>query len=220
MKYTLLSFVCLIASLTVLAQSEERRPSYRHFFDRGSKAINIQLGVAGGYPINSITELDISSNNKRYGLLALPSYGWFVERNLMLGASAIVGFNYNSSSFNSFDYSTNPPRPAEVKNVGSGSDFGVAPFMRYYIPLSRRNVVSLFGQGSLPLIYSRYRYTNSLQTAQGVVSSSMSREEGLKLIGSVGLGVSVNGRFGSFEVNANNTGLYVGFQKYFSPKKK
>jgi hypothetical protein len=34
----------------------------------------------------------------------------------------------------------------------------------------------------------------------------------------IGLGVSLNGRFGSLEVNANTTGLYIGFHKYLRKK--
>jgi len=39
-----------------------------------------------------------------------------------------------------------------------------------------------------------------------------------RLLGIIGLGVSLNGRLGSLEVNANNTGLYVGFHKYIGKK--
>lgn len=37
---------------------------------------------------------------------------------------------------------------------------------------------------------------------------------------SLGGGVSINGRFGSFEMHANNTGLYLGYQRYFGFKGK
>lgn len=110
MKYTSLLLVLFVFSCTsVLAQKEERA-SYRNYFERGNKVIGLQLGVAGEYPINSVTVLDINESNKRYGLLALPSFGWFIERNFVLGAQAIVGFNHESYSYSNYDYSVNPPR--------------------------------------------------------------------------------------------------------------
>jgi hypothetical protein len=218
MKYTSILLIAFSLIHTSLQAQKEERPSYRNYLERGTKAVNVQIGVAGEYPINSVTALDISKNNKRYGLLALPSYGLFIERNFMIGASAIIGFNYNSYTYNSLDYSTNPPRPAEYKSESKGSDFGLAPFMRYYVPLGKRNVVSLFGQGSFPVLYSNYS-SSSVTNSQGF-NNYRFEEEGLKLMATLGLGVSLNGRFGSFEINANNTGLYVGFQKYLFAKKK
>lgn len=210
----------LFISSSLFAQKEER-PSYRNYFERGSRAIGIQIGVAGGYPINSITILDISNDSRDYGLLALPSYGWFVERNFLVGASAIIGFNNYSSTNYSYDYSTNPPRVTEYKSEGRNLDLGLAPFLRYYVPLGKRNVVSVFGQGSFPILYSRTRNeTTPIQTNNNWYSDRYNNQEGLKLIASLGVGVSVNGRFGSLEVNANNTGLYIGLQKYLSFKKK
>jgi hypothetical protein len=35
----------------------------------------------------------------------------------------------------------------------------------------------------------------------------------------MGLGVSLNGYFGSLEINANTAGLYIGFHKYINRKK-
>ncbi len=206
----------LFISSSLFAQKEER-PSYRNYFERGSRAIGIQIGVAGGYPINSVTILDISNDSKDYGLLALPSYGWFVERNFLVGASAIIGFNNYSSTNYSYDYSTSPPLVTKYKYEGRNLDLGLAPFLRYYVPLGKRNVVSLFGQGSFPILYSR---TRNETTPNQINNNWYNNQEGLKLIASLGLGVSVNGRLGSLEVNGNNTGLYIGVQKYLSFKKK
>ncbi len=211
----------LLVSTSLFAQKEER-PSYRNYFERGNRAFGVQIGIAGGYPINSVTALDISKTNKFYGLLLLPSYGWFIERNFIVGAQAILGFNYDSYSYSNYDYSTNPPRLiSDYKNTSKGTDLGIAPFLRYYVPLGKRNVVSLFGQGSFPVLYSSYKTeVTPPQTNPNFPYYRYNDEEGLKLIASLGIGVSVNGRFGSLEINGNNTGLYIGFQKYLFPKKK
>jgi hypothetical protein len=214
-NHVLLSSFFLIISFSLFAQKEDR-PSYRNYFDRGAKAVGIQIGVAGGYPINSVTILDISNDSKDYGLLALPSYGWFVERNFLVGASAIIGFS-NYSSFNdSYDYSTSPPSVTRYQYKGRSIDLGLAPFLRYYVPLGKRNVVSLFGQGSLPVFYSKSRN----ETTPNQINNWYSNQQGIKVIASLGLGVSVNGRLGSLEINGNNTGLYIGVQKYLTIKKK
>lgn len=218
---SLLVISFLVISTSLFAQKEER-PSYRNYFDRGTHAVGIQVGIVGGYPINSVTALDISKTNKFYGLLLLPSYGWFIERNFIVGAQAILGFNYDSYTNTNYDYSTNPPRfVSEYKNTSKGTDLGIAPYLRYYVPLGKRNVVSLFGQGSFPVIYSSYKTeVTPPQTNPNWYNYRNNDEEGLRLIASLGLGVAVNGRFGSLEINGNNTGLYIGFQKYLFAKKK
>lgn len=221
MKYTLLSLALCIFSIASLKAQKEERASFRNYFERGNKVLGLQLGIAGEYPINSVTVLDINESNKRYGLLALPSFGWFIERNFVIGGQAIVGFNHESYAYSNYDYSVNPPRYiGDFKNTSKGVDLGVAPFARYYVPLGRRNVVSLFGQGSFPVLYSSYESGSNYPSSYPGWSNYRYKEEGLKLMASLGGGVSINGRFGSFEVNANNTGLYFGYQRYFGSKGK
>lgn len=221
MKYTFLLLAFFVFSFTTVLAQKEERASYRNYFERGNKVIGLQLGVAGEYPINSVTVLDINESNKRYGLLALPSFGWFIERNFVLGAQAIVGFNHDSYSYSNYDYSVNPPRyMGDTKSTSKGVDLGVAPFARYYVPLGRRNVVSLFGQGSFPVLYSSYESGSNYNSTYPGWSNLRYKEEGLKLMASLGGGVSINGRFGSFEMSANNTGLYLGYQRYFGFKGK
>jgi hypothetical protein len=216
-NFLFLSILCLL-SIEVFAQKTER-PDYTHYLKKGSKAVNVQLGIAGGYPLGSVTALDISDENKYYGLLVLPSYGSFVKKNFMIGASAILGFtNYQYSSF---DYSSSVSQPPVKRDYKTNySDFGIAPFARYYVQLSRRNVVNIFLQGSLPVFYSSVEETI---TPAPVPGSTWYRynfaRQGWNAVGSLGGGVSVNGRFGSLELNANNTGLYVGFQKCLTKSK-
>lgn len=214
MKYTfticcLTIFLCMNMNIHALAQNV-LKPNYSSMFEKGTRIAGIELGVAGEYPINSVTQLNISKDDKNYGLLLLPSYGWFVENNWVVGGQAILGFSHDSYSYQSGLQYTNSSK-------SSYSDFGVAPFTRYFVPLGKRNVVSLFGHASLPVIYSTSKSENKQTGTSGAFSYSDSDYE-LRVIGSLGLGVSVNGRFGSLEVNANNTGLYFGFHKYFKKK--
>lgn len=190
--------ICTFAT----AQNEVKRTNFS-YFEKGRKVFGVELGIAGGYPINSVTELSISKNEKYYGLLIIPSYGKFVETNWVIGGQAILGFNNSRYSYNNgtqTDY-----------NKSKSSDFGLAPFTRYFVPLGKRNVVSIFGQASLPILYSSY-YSESSWPG---TPRSIKDESELRIIGTIGLGVSLNGRFGSLELNANTTGLYVGFHKYF-----
>ncbi len=202
--FTLLFTCFLCISFSVFSQNDTRRNN-SSIFNKGNKIAGIELGIAGDF--NTITQLDISKNNKDYGLLILPSYGWFVENNWVIGGQAILGFSNNSyKSGNGIQYS-------EYKS--SYTDVGVAPFTRYFIPLGKRNVVSIFGHAAMPVMYStsewESKYGNPINT------TSNSNYE-VRLFGIIGLGVSLNGRFGSLEVNANNTGLYLGFQKYIGKK--
>lgn len=200
-------FILLFVS-SASAQSDTRRNN-NSFFEKGNKVYGIEIGIAGEYPINSVTKLNIGNNEKNYGLLMLPSYGWFVEKNWVIGGQAILGFSNNSYSYdNGTQFS--------VENKSRYSDFGVAPFTRYFIPLGKRNVVSIFGQASMPVVYSTSKIENK-QTGNSPYNYSYNEKE-VRLIGTIGLGVSLNGRFGSLEVNANTTGLYVGFHKYIGKK--
>ena len=204
MKILLTILIIFLFGTSAIAQNEVKRNNFS-FFQKGSKVVGIELGIAGGYPINSITQLNISKDDKNYGLLVIPSYGWFVETNWVIGGQAIVGFSNNRYTYNSGTQT--------YYNKSESSDLGVAPFTRYFIPLGKRNIVSIFGQASMPILYSTY---SSESKQQGTPPSIYSNNESeLKLIGTIGLGVSLNGRFGSLELNGNTTGLYVGFHKYF-----
>jgi hypothetical protein len=200
---TLLLFI-----ISVSAFGQNIKRSYSSFYDRGNKTFGIELGVAGGYPINSVTELNISKEEKNYGLLLIPSYGWFVETNWVIGGQAILGFANESYNYSGFQFTST--------HKANYADLGLAPFTRYYVPLGKRNVVSLFGQASMPVIYSS-RKTEDIQTGSSPYKYEYSDYE-IKLMGTLGLGVALNGRFGSLEVNANNTGLYVGFHKFIGKK--
>jgi len=201
----------LSISISAFAQKDTKRNN-SSFFDKGNKIFGIELGIAGEYPINSVTQLNISDEDKNYGLLVLPSYGWFVENNWVIGGQAILGFSNNKYSSK---YTANGIQYSNT-NESKYSDFGIAPFTRYFVPLGQRNVVSIFGHASMPVIYSTSK-REFKQSPNSSFNSSNSNNE-FRLIGSIGLGVSLNGRFGSLEVNANNTGLYVGFQKYIGKK--
>ena len=200
---------CLNINIRAVAQNGSK-VNRLSIYEKGSRIAGIELGIAGEYPINSVTQLNISKENKNYGLLLLPSYGWFVENNWVIGGQAIMGFSNNSNSFQSGTQYTS-------SNKSRYSDFGLAPFTRYFVPLGKRNVVSLFGHASMPIIYSTSkRESKQTGSSNSFISSNSGYE--LRVIGSLGLGVSLNGRFGSLEVNANNTGLYLGFHKYFRKK--
>ncbi len=196
----------LLVSISSFAQKDTRRNN-TSLFDKGNKIAGIELGIAGGYPINSITQLSFSKTEKNYGLLLLPSYGWFVENNWVIGGQGILGFSHNEYSYSGTQYSS--------ANKSDYTDFGIAPFTRYFVPLGKRNVVSLFGQASLPAVYSTTK-RETKQTGSSPYNTSSNTYE-VQVIGSIGLGVSLNGHFGSIEVNANN-GLYLGFHKYFGKK--
>lgn len=200
--------IFLFTVSAAFAQKDTRR-NYSPFFEKGNKIFGIELGIAGEYPINSVTQLSISKREKNYGILLLPSYGWFVENNWVIGGQAILGFSSNTYTYQ------NTPQYSGT-NKSTYSDVGIAPFTRYFVPLGKRNVVSIFGHASMPIIYSTSK-TESKQTGGFPSNYSYSNSE-LRLIGTIGLGVSLNGRFGSLEVNANNTGLYIGFHKYIGKK--
>lgn len=204
MKHLITIIIGLLFSTFSTAQDDVKRNNFS-FFQKGSKVFGIELGIAGGYPINSITQLNISKDDKNYGLLIIPSYGWFVETNWVFGGQAILGFSNNSYTYNSGTQT--------YYDKSKSSDFGIAPFTRYFVPLGKRNVVSIFGQASMPILYSTYS-SESKQSGNPPFMNSYNESE-LKLLGTIGLGVSLNGRFGSLELNGNTTGLYVGFHKYF-----
>jgi hypothetical protein len=215
MKHTFTFFSIAVLLLITASASAQKdaKPNHSSYFEKGNRVVGIELGVAGEYPINSVTKLNISKTEKNYGLLLLPSYGRFVENNWVVGGQAILGFandsyTYQSGSSSGVVYTSS--------NKSRYTDFGIAPFTRYFVPLGKRNVVSLFGHASLPVIYSTSK--EEYKQSGGFPNTYSSNDYEVRVIASLGLGVSLNGRFGSLEVNANNTGLYVGLHKYFQKK--
>lgn len=124
----------------------------------------------------------------------------------MIGIQGLAGLSSNKyiDYYNTSNY----------KTTSSYSDVGIAPITRYFIPIGKRNVVSLFGQASLPIVYSSEK-RETFQTTGSTPYNTSSRYSEVTLLGSIGFGASLNGRLGSLELNINNTGLFLGFHKYF-----
>ncbi len=197
----------ILSFVAPASAQKETRHDYSSYFDKGNKIAGIELAIAGDY--NTYLQLNITKNNKDYGLLLLPSYGWFVEKNWMIGLQALTGFSSNKYK--------NAYNTTQSSSKYTDREFGIAPLTRYFIPLGKRNIVSIFGEASLPLVYSSSK-GETKQTGTFPFNNSYSNNE-LSLRGNMGLGVSLNGHFGSLEINANTAGLYIGFHKYINRKK-
>lgn len=207
---TILVFLCLNSAS---AQSNDL-PSYRDLYAKGTKVFNVQLGVAEGDLFNSLTTIEFSREVKNIGVLVLPGYGKFIERNLLLGISGIIGLEDYKEKYQGGTIG-NPPVSYTRHQRSKYTDLGLSPFLRYYVPLGKRNTFSLFGQASFPLFYSSYRYSSYSDPLQAGTNYNASDDQ-VTLKASLGLGVSFNGSFGSFELSANNGGLFLGYQRYLN----
>jgi hypothetical protein len=203
--FSTIIFLCV--AISSFAQKDVSR-NYSSYFEKGNKTAGISAAIAGDY--NTVLQLDITKKSKNYGLLLLPTYGWFVEKNWEIGVQAILGFSKNKYQYASSD--TN-----QYSSNSTYTDFGIAPVTRYFIPLGSRNVVSVFGEASMPVIYSSSK-RESKQTAGTNPYSFSDTYNELRLSGSIGLGISINGHFGSLQLSANTYGLYIGFHKYMRKK--
>lgn len=187
---------------------KETRHDFSSYFDKGNKTAGIEICIAGDY--NTILQLDFSKNSKNLGLLLLPSYGWFVQKNWMIGIQGLAGYAYNKYQN---IYTTSP----SISKY-TDTDFGIAPLTRYFVPIGKRNIVSIFAQAALPLVYSSSKRETKQTGGTNPYNSSYKNTE-LTLRGNMGLGVSLNGHLGSIEINANTSGLFLGFHKYIGRNK-
>lgn len=215
-------FLILLISIVQLSNAQNEKPTYQHF-NKGKSFWGIGISPVYSDMMYSYTDISISKGNTNLGLLAAPMYGKFVRQNLMIGIMGIVGIHTEKYSYLSYPPSVWPgPGPsvpnAETKSIYNSFDLGLAPLVRYYLPLNKRNTFAFFMQGALPAVYGKQNHIVRVKNVSGTVSESFDSYNQFSLRGSIGFGLSVQGRLGSLDTHVSNMGWFFSFNKLILKK--
>lgn len=202
-----LVFIILIIIIQ-LGNAQSEQPSYQHF-SKGKSIWGIGISPVSTDMIGSFTDISVTKSKTSLGILLTPLYGKFIQTNLMFGIMGIMGFHTEKTSYLSspISISSGPPQPAvETIENNNSSDFGIASIVRYYLPFNKRNSIVFFLQGALPGVYSKQSYKLSYKYVTGVADLYKYQTDQFSLRGSIGFGLSVQGRLGSIDTHVSNMG--------------
>ena len=192
MKKQILILILVIMGVTTQAQLE-----------KGKHVVGIQLPLIVNDMYFTRLAFNTNSGKKDFGISINPTYAYVIEHNWLIGAQATVGIEtlkYNNS--------------IGLQNTEIYTDLGIAPFTRYYVDISKKGGVKIFGVAAIELNTANSKYTdsNSSYLNNGPSFSSTT--------GSLGGGIAWFGKKISIDASISNTALRLGIYQVFSGKKK
>lgn len=200
--------------------SQTEKSTYQHF-NKGKSFWGIGISPVYSDMMGSYTDISITKGNTNLGILLAPMYGKFVQQNWMIGVMGIAGVHTEQRSYLTYPITIGPGPSlpnVDTKNIDNSLDIGIAPITRFYLPLNRRNSTAFFLQAALPAVYSKSNNTLRYKYASGAVDEFKYQYDQFSLRGSIGFGLSVQGKFGSFDTHVSNMGWYLSFNKLISKK--
>jgi hypothetical protein len=188
----LLLIACLLTAISSYAQLE-----------KGSKLIGIQTNVFANDTLYK-TQWAFNIADKDYGLNIIPTCGYALQRNWLIGAQATFGFE-------SVKTQTSPGFSYTVTNL----DLGFAPFTRLYLDVSKNKKWKLFAVTALEIFTNRRSVTSNGGSVPLFPNPSNNNVKG-----SIGGGLGFFGRTYSIDVSMNTSALRLGFYKVLPLRKK
>lgn len=214
-------WMLLIAlSFTQIGFSQTEKSTYQHF-NKGKSFWGIGISPVYSDMMGSYTDISITKGNTNLGILLAPMYGKFVQQNWMIGVMGIAGVHTERRSYLTYPITIGPGPSlpsVDTKNIDNSMDIGIAPITRYYLSLNKRNSVAFFLQAALPAVYSKSNDILRYKYPSGAVDEFKSGYDQFSLRGSIGFGLSVQGKFGSFDSHVSNMGWFLSFNKLISKK--
>jgi len=174
--------------------------------EKGSKLVGLQTNLILGDIYATSLALNVSQNESNYGINLVPTLGWVLERNWVVGGQVTLGYSREKQI----------PFGNNNTSIYSYYDLGLAPFTRIYLDISRNKRWKFFGAAAAELAGTRTRY--SIKSASG--TSLISTDKHTELVGSIGMGFAYFTPKVSIDLSAAVTGLRLGVYKTFGPRKK
>ncbi|MES2331024.1 MAG: hypothetical protein V4539_15580 [Bacteroidota bacterium] len=170
--------------------------------EKGTKLVGLQFNLL----VNDIygAHTDLNFADKDYGLSISPTFGYALQRNWLVGAHAVLGFEYVKSSFPTYSITE------------TSTDLGIAPFTRLYLDLTKDHKLKVFGLAALEIVNKNFHTKYNLS---GGSTSSTTRNYG-NVNGSLGAGFGYFGRKIVIDASASTTAIRLGFYKILGQRKK
>jgi hypothetical protein len=186
----LLIVALVFASSTASAQLEQ-----------GNKLVGIQTNLIQGDLYRSEFSFSVGRSESDYGLNLIPTIGWALKRNWLVGLQATFGFSRHKTELSGYD------------NVHTYYDLGIAPFTRLYLDLTKNKRWKVFGLAAIEIVNSQRRYSLEGQSKPIYTTSNTDA------MGVIGGGLAHFGRKTVIDLNVCNGGLRLGLYKTFSRRK-
>lgn len=172
--------------------------------EKGAKLAGVQLNLLVNDMYYTMFEFGSSGYDKYFGISIAPIYGVAIQRNWILGAQATLGIEDSKFKGGGIAYGANYLY----------TDFGLAPFTRLYLDITRNGKLKVFGAGALEfnIATQRISYPGS--------AASTSRNSKTTINPSAGGGIAYFGRRISFDASMSTQALRIGFYKIIRPRKK
>lgn len=174
--------------------------------EKGAKLVGLQTNLILGDIYATNLTLDIGSNGSTYGINLVPTFGWAIQQNWVVGGQATLGFLREKI----------PYTGGGGSGINKYYDLGIAPFTRLYLDISRNKKWKVFGMASAELASTQIRYFTEGTQSPGLLYTSSNTQ----LKGSLGVGLAYFGKRTSIDLNAAVTGLRLGVYRVIRAGKK
>jgi hypothetical protein len=206
----------MLLALAVFTQLQAQSDSPT---EKGNRMYGVSVLLTDSDLYYATTDISFTKDDKSAGLNIAPDYGWFVQRNWLIGSQLNIGY-HKSKYENSYG---GPNNFQQSKSENSYFNYGITPFTRYYVDLGKKNKVKLFASAAIAFFNEQRKYFNEstyTQTGQPpFYSKTNTNETNFNIRGSIGFGVALFGRSGNIDLHASNAGLFVGFHKTIGKRK-
>jgi hypothetical protein len=148
MKKSILGLMALFAITTSYSQTEQ-----------GKMFIGGQVNVSG--TTTSYSDSLFKSSSKSNSITITPTFGYFVQNNLAIGANVTLTYNGTKNT----DEKTNST--SNSTSLG----YGIGGFVRYYSDITDK--FKFFLRGSVSILNSESKYTAAFQKDQDYVTNTL-----------------------------------------------
>ncbi len=173
--------------------------------DKGSKLIGLQTHLAAHDMYVTRNAVSFGSAGHDLGLNLIPTYGYAVQRNWLIGAQATFGIQ--STRYKGFF--------AGFEQTDTYTDIGIAPFTRLYLDLTKNKKWKLFGVAAFEINRSGFRTHYTGGSFPSKTYSSVTNGKG-----SIGGGLAYFGKKLTVDLSMSNTALRLGFYRANTGRKK
>jgi hypothetical protein len=163
--------------------------------EKGKQLAGVQLTIVPGDMYSAGLSMRFGSNNNAFAVSLVPTYGYAVARNWLIGGTVTLGYSRDHSydGINNYTYNS--------------YDIGFAPYTRLYLDLSKNGQFKIFGLGSVEFatIKSNDKYNNNT-TFKNTYNTTTA---------TIGVGLAYFMRRSSIDLNVSGAGLRFGVYRTF-----
>lgn len=167
--------------------------------NKGAQMAGIQFNLA----VHDIYSAHFHIASNAFGLSVVPTYGYAIGYNWLLGVQATFGYERIKD-----------PMLSPYQQTTRYTDIGIAPFTRYYLDLTANKKFKFFGQAGLDI-----NNTTIKTTYTGGSAPSSTSYSNTGTVGSLGGGLAYFGKKIVIDASGSTSAVRIGIYKMIGGKK-